>query len=226
MRWRNGKPTCASCTFFDTSEPTQLTQTLAQRFYTPAEETGGVCQRAATPFRSPRNAVCACYEGPALPWWTKISSSFELRVRRALAQEALDSLSSIRDDAAVLRCALSGAWRRAVDARARSHELWAVLTPALNGDLLPDAPVWRDRFTNVTISISRWLQGMGDMAALHAIQEAGVESLGIIMPERDTGRLCERCGESLNSIEHVDPVTKETICRGCALKIGLVEKSS
>lgn len=225
MRWRNGRPSCSTCTFLNTDEPTAMTQSLAQRLYTKTEELGGMCSRAATPFRTPRSAVCACYEGPALPWWTKISPSFELRVRRALAQESLDSLSAIRDDAAVLRCALSGAWRRALEARARSHELWAVLTPALKGDVLPDAPVWRDRFTNVTITISRWLQGVGDMAALRAIQEAGVENLGIIMPERDTGALCERCGASMESVEHVDSATKETICRDCALKIGLVEKA-
>ena len=222
MHFRD-RPTCATCTFFNTSDPTRITMSMAQRFWTKSEEAGGVCERASIPFRSPSSAVCACYEGSALPWWWKLTPYTELRVRKALAQEALDTLSSVRDDAAVLRCALSGAWRRAIEARARSHELWAVLTPALRGGSLPDAPVWRDRFTNVTISISRWLQGIGDMAALHAIQEAGVESLGIIMPERDTGTPCERCGESMESIEHVDPATKETICRKCALKIGLVE---
>lgn len=217
------RPTCATCSFLDSSDPRVLTVPLGQRFWTKAEESGGVCQRAATKFRTPRTAVCACYEGPALPWWWKLTPYTELRVRKALAQEALDTLSLVRDDAAVLRCALSGAWRRAVEARARSHELWAVLTPALKAGVLPDAPIWRDRFVNVTISISRWLQGLGDMAALHAIREAGVENLGIIMPERDTGALCERCGESMESVEHVDPATKETICRSCALKIGLVE---
>ena len=221
MRWRKGeRPTCASCAFYNTDGPHFIGGHEAQRLYTQAEETGGACTQASTPFRQPSSAVCARYEGPALPWWTNLFGAIsQLRVRKALAQEALDSLALVRDDAAVLRCALSDAWRRANEARARSHELWAVVRPALADGSIPS--IWRDRFINLTVTISRFLMSLGDRSALHAVQEAGVTNLGILIPERDTGALCAHCDAALNTWEYVDPVDQKLICRDCAAKIGV-----
>ncbi len=212
----HARPQCSSCRFYDTSEPHHVTSAMTTRIYTEAEEGGGVCQRASIQFRQPRDGVCACYEGPNAPWWG------DKRSRARLAQESLDSLANARDDAAVLRCALAGAWRRANEARARSHELWAFLLPALEGGSLPDAPVWRDRFVNVTTAISRLLAGLGDMAVFSAVKEMGIKDLGIIMPERDTGRRCVRCYEPLNTREYFDAAGGEIVCRDCAGKCGLL----
>jgi len=220
------KPQCSSCKFYDLSDAKQITSSTTTRSYTKAEEEGGVCQRASTPFRQPRTNVCACYEGPAIsrmtPWWSNS------RTRARLEQESLDTLAQARDDAAVLRCALSGAWRRANEARARSHELWAFLLPVIEGGSLPDAPVWRDRFTNVTVAISRLLSGLGDMAVFAAVKEIGIKDLGIGMPERDTGRCCSRCYEPMNSREFHDATNDSLVCRDCARAIGLLseEKSA
>lgn len=219
------KPRCGSCIYLDTTVTHTVGGLEAARMYTKAENDGGICTRASTSFRQPRESVCACYEGPALPpsWW--FSTTRSLRARRALAQEALDNLASARDDAAVLRCALSGVWHRAGDARARSHELWAFLLPAIEGGLLPDAPIWRDRVTNVTTAISRIVMSLGDMARLHAIKDAGITDLGIHMPERDTGRLCETCGEGMDSKEYFDDVEKKLLCLACATKAGVFSRT-
>lgn len=224
MRSRE-KPRCGSCIYFDTSTNRPVSGAEAARMYTKAEQDGGLCTRASTPFRQPFNSVCACYEGPALPRSRFFGAWYELRVRRSLAQEALDTLATTRDDAAVLRCALSGAWHRAGDARARSHELWAFLLPALDGGVLPDAPVWRDRVTNVTSAISKIIMSLGDMAALHAIKDAGVTDLGIHMPELDTGRRCEACGEDMKSREFYDDTTSQRLCAACAKKSGLLSRT-
>jgi hypothetical protein len=225
MRSRE-KPCCGSCAHLDTTTTHTVGGIEAARLYTKAEQDGGICTRASTPFRQPLGSVCACYDGPALPRWSRWLGSYtELRARRSLAAESLDSLSLARDDAAVLRCALSGAWRRAVDARARSHELWAFLTPALDGGLLPDAPVWRDRVSNVTTSISRILMSLGDLARFKALADTGITNLGIHMPERDTGRVCQACGEDMNSREYHDDTNDTLVCRACAEKAGLLGKT-
>lgn len=218
------KPSCRSCIYFDTSTKRPIGGFEAARTYTQTEQDGGLCTRASTPFRQPVDGVCACYEGPALPRSRFFGAWYELRVRRSLAQDALDSLASARDDAAVLRCALSGVWHRACDARARSHELWAFLTPALTGGLLPDAPVWRDRVSNVTTAISRIVMSLGDMAKLHAIKDAGITDLGIHMPELDTGCRCEDCGADMKSREFYDDVTKRRLCHVCADKAGVFSR--
>lgn len=225
----SNKPRCSTCDFFDTSEAKSFGGFEAQRLYSRREEDGGVCRKAATPFRQPGNNVCGCYEGPALPKLGLFAVFHELRARRSLAQEALDNLALTRDDAAVLRCALAGVWRRSTEARLRSHELWAELRPVLDGHILSEnyklsedvAAKWRDKFINVTVAISRILKSLGDMALLEPIRELGIKDVGILLPERDTGRACERCGAALNTVEHLDPATKEIICRGCAEKIGL-----
>jgi hypothetical protein len=60
------------------------------------------------------------------------------------------------------------------------------------------------------------------MAGFRAVEAAGIKNPGIIMPERDTGRACERCTAPLNTVEHVDESTGEIICAACARKIGLL----
>lgn len=221
MRWSE-KPRCHTCKYYDQSTDKPLGGIEAARLYTRDEENGGICQRASTPFRQPRNGVCACYIGPALPWWTKICGPYtQIKVLNALALESLDNLAIARDDAAVLRCALSGVWRRVNEARAKSHELWSFLRPAFESGSLPDAATWRPRFVNATTVISRLLSSLGDMASFSAIREAGIQSVGIIVPERDTGSSCHRCGSPLNTEVYLD-IDKAEICRDCAASLGLL----
>jgi hypothetical protein len=215
------KPACATCTFFSSDKAGAIGGAEMARLYTKAETDGGVCERASLPFRQPSTAVCGLYNGPALPRFA--GPWARLRLVRSLAQETLDALARSRDDSAVLRCAVAGSWTRAIEARKRSHELWSFLRPALEARIFPEPEVWRDRFIRATTVTSRFLADLGNMSSFHAIREAGVEDLGIFMPERDTGMSCSRCGADLNSVLCND-LDGSVICRACAKQLGIVKE--